>query len=203
VSNRPDPAGVDALSANDREHLRAWLILGRPRCGATPGRPSGRAFRRSDSGFGRRAGKASGRGPQTGFGGCRPDPPEAEADADLTWAEGEEEGAWILTRDDPCDPPRLAQLSASQPHDQGREVFAIPGSIHNPLARGCHALIKDGAKLVESAADIFEELASLLGPLAAKTTESNVNNPGDPGELDMDYLQLLDNLGHDPVSRTT
>lgn len=45
--------------------------------------------------------------------------------------------------------------------DYGREVFAIPGSIHNPLARGCHALLRQGAKLVESAADVLEELGSL------------------------------------------
>ncbi|UZE96126.1 DNA-processing protein DprA [Alkalimarinus alittae] len=46
--------------------------------------------------------------------------------------------------------------------DQGREVYAIPGSIHNPMARGCHQLLRQGAKLVESADDIFEELSSLL-----------------------------------------
>src|SRR5690606_8106090 len=51
--------------------------------------------------------------------------------------------------------------------DAGREVFAIPGSIHNPLARGCHKLIREGAKLVQEAGDILEE----LGPLLSLTPE--------------------------------
>lgn len=50
--------------------------------------------------------------------------------------------------------------------EQGREVFALPGSIHNPLARGCHRLIRDGAKLVETAQEVFEDLHGIGGALA-------------------------------------
>ena len=110
-------------------------------------------------------------------------------------------------------------ITARLAAESGREVFAIPGSIHNPKSRGCHRLLRDGVALVESA----QEVVAALGPLAARLADDlrgRLDAPINPdravqggaalasGSADPDYKRLWAALGHDPtgmdglVSRT-
>ncbi|MBK9657866.1 MAG: DNA-protecting protein DprA [Rhodanobacteraceae bacterium] len=92
--------------------------------------------------------------------------------------------------------------------DQGREVFAIPGSIHNPLAKGCHQLIRDGAKLVETAQEVIEELAPMVSewrdtlrtPPSPQALPTAASGGGRVASDDAEYTLLRQALGYDPVS---
>ena len=83
--------------------------------------------------------------------------------------------------------------------EQGREVFAIPGSIHNPMSRGCHALIQEGAKLTEKVEDILEELGQLEAIVRnSKSVRRSRHNPDQT--LDEPSKVLLDNIGYRPIT---
>lgn len=74
-------------------------------------------------------------------------------------------------------------ITAKTAIDQGRDVFAIPGSIHSPLSRGCHELIRQGAKLVESSQDILEELKHFSDIVVNQTSEERIEE-----EMQMNFL---------------
>ncbi|MFL6632425.1 MAG: DNA-processing protein DprA [Massilia sp.] len=99
-------------------------------------------------------------------------------------------------------------ITARQAAEQGRDVFAIPGSIHAALAKGCHVLIREGAQLVDTARDVLEALA--LSPLLARQaarlasadislTDSKVENNATGQLCTQVDGALLDALGHDPA----
>lgn len=94
-------------------------------------------------------------------------------------------------------------ITARLASEMGREVFAIPGSIHSPLSRGCHALIRQGAKLVESAEDIHEELGQPTFPATVTVLKPAASSGKKAGKPTLQQQQILDALGYDPVHLDT
>ena len=98
-----------------------------------------------------------------------------------------------------------ALITARMAAEAGREVFALPGSIHNPMARGCHRLIRQGAGLAETPAEVIEALAPLAGNLATALRErlgvaSPCREPAGPSLVTPEQQQLWLSIGHDPVN---
>jgi DNA processing protein len=93
-------------------------------------------------------------------------------------------------------------ITADHAANQGRDVFAVPGSPLNPLAAGCNELIRDGARLVRGAADVLAESGYALDqfPFPNQTVVGAMAGLSGAPRLDKDYEMLLDALGFEPAS---
>jgi DNA processing protein len=90
-------------------------------------------------------------------------------------------------------------ITARLARDYGREVFAVPGSIQNPLSRGCHALLRDGAALVEEGGDVLREIAAQIEPLCLAEA-GVVATKLESIAVDPLRAQLLDAMGFEPTT---
>ncbi len=97
-------------------------------------------------------------------------------------------------------------ITARLANEQGREVFAIPGSVHNPLSKGCHHLIRSGATLAESVPDVLAGIRSCVDLEAlspAGEDDDTAAGAAKAGALDASHLRLLEQMGYDPVTADT
>ena len=94
-------------------------------------------------------------------------------------------------------------ITARLANEQGREVFAIPGSIHNPLSKGGHALIRSGAKLVETVEDILEELKHHIDLNSLNSDHETITKNNQKSALDPEHENILNSMGHEPISIDT
>lgn len=90
--------------------------------------------------------------------------------------------------------------SARHALEQGREVMAVPGSVNNPLSRGCHALLKSGATLVENADDIVAEIAAQIDMDTQLASGSPLHEPAPDTVADPQAMRLLASMGYEPIS---